>query len=227
MKTARKKGPMASTNDTSAGGSSTADNDDLIGFVDQCLVCSILFSGVAIQLSLSWRTNSKMWAAIVVNTFWVISIAYLLVMVIRSKRYSTRCLVAGVPAALLLTCSRGLRMLVNARAPPEASRAWLIGSAYVTNSVQATRTYSSMLTAAVLARMAIGLVPWARVTCILVPEVARVGMTFHAVHRIGGWEVVEDAVPHQVFADSIAFLAGAYFSSLDLGAKSSLSFWIL
>ena len=95
----------------------------------------------------------------------------------------------------------------------------MIGNAYVTTGVQVTRTYSAMLSGAVLARMAFGLPLWSRVACISVPELARVGMTLHAVRRMGGWHVVEEAVPHQVFADSVAFAAGAYFSSLHLGDK--------
>ena len=209
--------PMNNTPAVNAGnhGAGTAA-DDLIWYLDGLLVCGILLAGIAIQFSLSFQTNNKVRPALVVNAFWLIATAYLILAVSLSERYATRGWYAGVPAAVLLTSSRGLRILVNARGLPEASRTWLIGNAYVTNGVQVTRTYSALLTGVVLTRMVQGLPCWVKVTCVAVPELARVGMTFHAVHRMGGWGVVEDAVPHTVFADSITFAAGAYFSSLEL-----------
>ena len=110
-----------------------------------------------------------------------------------------------------------MRVVVHVRGKlAEPADDWYCKLVHVTNGVQVTRTYSALLTGVVLTRMVQGLPCWLKVTCVAVPELARVGMTFHAVHRMGGWGVVEDAVPHTVFADSITFAAGAYFSGLEL-----------
>lgn len=218
------RGLCSLTSPTEGDFSSGEPATDGIAFLDHCLVVVIFFFGICIQLVMSVPSmkagHPARCSTILVNLFWAASTAYLLAADRRCSSYAVRAATVGVPASLLLTLVRLLRILAHSIGDPRVARSWLVQDSqqrFDSHVRLPGRMASALLTGVLLRRLMIGLVPQAQqLACIFAPEVARVAMIVHAASVNGMFEwrkVDEQGFMHMAMAGCIAFVSGVYVAS--------------
>ena len=191
---------------------------DRIPDLEHHLVALVLFVGLCMQLAMS-LPNLRMGSAarrssITVNLLWIMSSTYLLAASGQCSSYSMRSVMVGVPASVLLTVSRLVRILTHSLGPPSVARAWLVLDAQQRPDTHLPlgRMVSALLTGAVLRRTTQGLPPTQQLAGICAPEAARIAMTVHAAVKSSGleWRDAHEQGLHTALAGLGAFASGVY-----------------